>query len=73
LAYLFPEMLPAAILRRLKAGFSSARTTPTDSCTEFPDLPQLINRALLGVGALSLALRKYVPLGTSLIAVLKRT
>jgi hypothetical protein len=73
LAYLFPEMLPAAILRRLIAGFSRGGTTPTDSRTEFPDLPAPINRALLGVGALSLALRKYVPLGTSLIAVLKRT
>jgi hypothetical protein len=73
LAYLFPEMLPAAILRRLRSRFSAASTTPTDANVEFPDLPRPINRALLGVGTLSLALRKYVPLGTSLIAALKRT
>jgi hypothetical protein len=72
LAYLFPEMLPAAILRRLRAGLSSAGAPPTDSRAEFPDLPRPINRALLGVGTLSLALRKYVPLGTSLVAALKK-
>ena len=71
-AYLFPEMLPAAILRRLRAAFSPAGTAPAKICTEFPDLPRPINRALLGVGTLSLALRKYVPLGTSLVAALKR-
>ena len=72
LAYLFPEMLPAALLRRLRGVFSGAGAAPADTRAEFPDLPRPINQALVQLGAVSWALRAYVPLGTSLVCALKK-
>lgn len=63
LSYLFPEMLPAGFLRRRQ------RAADVDQSAEFPDLPPLVNKALIGVGSATLAARKLWPAGTSVIAV----
>jgi hypothetical protein len=64
LSYLFPELLPAAFVRRrARAGASGA---------EFPDLPPALNEALYRVGVVSLRARRLWPAGTSLLAVLRR-
>jgi hypothetical protein len=59
LSYLFPEMLPAALLR--------ARRQATG--VEFPRPPAALNALLYGVGSATLALRRLWPAGTSLLAV----
>jgi hypothetical protein len=71
ISYLFPEMIPLALLRtRLRS------TTPNgDAASEsaaFPDLPQIVNDGLYAIGRCSLAVRRYSPAGTSLLAVLRK-
>jgi hypothetical protein len=63
-SYLFPEMLPLGILRRLRGARGRGKTLREDA--EFPDLPAFINDALYGVGIVSLALRRHWRAGTSL-------
>ncbi len=71
LRYLFPEMLPMALLRRLRAPPFAG--PPAETGLEFPRLPGPVNFALLALGRASLALPSIVvPLGTSLMAVLTR-
>ena len=66
ISYLFPEMFPLGLIRKL--------TRPKGSVDEahFPDLPRLVNDVLYGFGTIPLALRRLAPLGTSLFAVLVR-
>jgi hypothetical protein len=71
-AYLFPEMLPAALFRRLKGAIFRGGTRRADSRAEFPDLPRSINQALTRLGSVSWALRNYLPFGTSLLCTLKK-
>jgi SAM-dependent methyltransferase len=68
LEYLFPEMLPLALYRRLRSGAHP----PPAAGLEFPRLPALLNEALYAAGRVSLALRGAHPAGTSLLAVLQR-
>jgi hypothetical protein len=63
LSYLFPELVPLGLLRRLRRGGGEV---------EFPELPRALNEALLRIGAVSLRLRGRWPLGTSLFAVLRK-
>lgn len=70
LSYLFPEMIPLGWLRRLRAPASRAQATT--SSAEFPDLPRLVNHLLVGLGLVSLRLRRWWPAGTTLFAVLVR-
>jgi 2-polyprenyl-3-methyl-5-hydroxy-6-metoxy-1,4-benzoquinol methylase len=72
LSYVFPEMLPPALVRRLRLPASKA-TGPADESAEFPDPPALLNQLLYEVGLASQAARKVWPAGTSLYAVLRRT
>jgi hypothetical protein len=67
LDHLFPELVPLALLRKVTArrGAGGARV-------EFPELPRLANEALYLIGRGSLRLRRGWPLGTSLLAVLRR-
>lgn len=70
LSYLFPEMIPLAIvrkwLRRETAGTA-------DESAAFPDLPLAVNHGLYALGSVSLAVRRQVPAGSSLLAVLRKT
>jgi len=70
LSYLFPEMIPLAVLRKwLRRG----TTGTADESAAFPDLPLPLNNALYAVGSVSLAARRRVPVGSSLLAVLRKT
>lgn len=64
LSYLFPELVPLALVRR-------ARQRAGDG-VEFPELPRPVNELLTRIGSASLRLRRVWPLGTSLLAVLRR-
>jgi len=72
MSYLFPEMIPLGLLRqRLKPA--SPNGQPASESAAFPDLPRLLNDGLYAVGRGSLALRRYAPTGSSLLAVLRKT
>lgn len=70
-SYLFPEMVPAALIRRRRTSAGTAPESGTDDVT-FPELSPTLNGALYAVGALTQTLRRGLPLGTSLFAVLER-
>jgi len=68
-SYLFPELIPLGLVRRLRmraAGDNAAEA-------EFPQLPRALNETLYRVGTASVALRRLCPAGTSLFAVLRRS
>ena len=67
LDYLFPELVPLALLRKLAMG-----RPPAGDEVEFPELPRPANELLYRIGSTSLRLRRAWPLGTSLLAVLRR-
>ena len=71
LDYLFPEMIPPALVRKLRLG--RRRPDGAGVRAEFPELPRLANELLYGIGSASLRLRRVWPAGTSLLAVLRRT
>jgi hypothetical protein len=62
--YLFPEMLPAAALRRARG--TGARGTA------FPDLPPRTNRLLYALGSATQSARRLLPFGTSVFAAFER-
>ncbi len=63
ISYLFPELLPAAMVRRRR------KKTATDSDAEFPNLPNALNRSLEALGNLTLRTRRINPRGTSALVV----
>ncbi|MBE2317444.1 hypothetical protein DVA67_015785 [Solirubrobacter sp. CPCC 204708] len=63
LSYLFPEMIPAGLLRKRR------RAADVDQSAEFPDLPPLVNQAFIALGSATSAARKVWPAGTSVIGV----
>jgi hypothetical protein len=65
-SYLFPEMLPAAVVRR-----RSTREAD-DEAAEFPDLPSPVNRVLEAVGTGTMRMRHLWPRGTSVFVVARR-
>jgi hypothetical protein len=67
LDYLFPELVPFALLRKL----AMRRRRPGGE-VEFPELPRPANELLYRIGSASLRMRRSWPLGTSLLAVLRR-
>lgn len=67
LSYLFPEMIPAAAIRRFKQPGGTEGEN-----AEFPNLPPVVNAALYNLGSVSLALRRLTPFGTSLLLALRR-
>ena len=69
LSYLFPEMLPAAMVRRRRQRSDGASGDLDPDSAEFPDLPQPVNELLYGLGSGSERLRRVWPAGTSLLAV----
>ena len=65
LDYLFPELVPLALVRKLTRRRGGADV-------EFPEVPRPANELLYRLGSASLRLRRVWPLGTSLLAVLRR-
>jgi methyltransferase family protein len=67
LDYLFPELVAPALVRKVTRR--SAEASPE---AEFPELSPRLNELLYRIGSLSLRGRRVWPLGTSLLAVLKK-
>jgi SAM-dependent methyltransferase len=67
LSYLFPELWPVAIARRARHPATSADLAAASP--EFRALPPSVNAALRGVGRITLPVRRFVPFGTSVLAV----
>jgi SAM-dependent methyltransferase len=63
-SFLFPELVPLALLRRRRGGKGKRGEGATDA--EFPDLPRLMNDLLYGLGTMSLSFRRHWKTGTSL-------
>lgn len=63
-SYLFPELVPIALLRRWRASDGSA--------AEFPQLPGWIDRIGRAVATVTTAVRRFWPLGTSVLIVARR-
>lgn len=70
ISYLFPEMLPLALVRSQLGRCRKSKRNADSS--EFPDLPHRINDVLYALGTISMRLRRLWPVGTSLMAVLRR-
>ena len=66
-SYLFPEMVPLALVRKAKLRGAALKTADE---THFPTLPAVLNESLYQLGRASLALRKLAPVGTSVFAAL---
>ena len=63
-SYLFPELVPLALLRRLRPSGTGA--------AEFPDLPRWVDRLAGTVCGASARLRRVWPVGTSVVVVARR-
>jgi len=70
LSFLFPEMIPLAVLRKWLRKTSPNGDAPDEAA--FPDLPLIVNDGLYALGSVSLAIRRHVPVGSSLLAVLRK-
>lgn len=71
ISYLFPELVPAAFVRRLRQPAGRVQLAAAEEF-QFPDLPVWLNGLLFAVGSATLATRRFWPFGTSLVAVLRR-
>jgi hypothetical protein len=71
MSYLFPEMVPAALLRKRRRPAADGLSASPESAL-FPDLPPAVNAALFVGGSMSLAARRWIPMGSSLVAVLRK-
>ena len=63
--YLFPELVPIALLRRFRRSDGSA--------AEFPSLPVWIDRVGFVISSASTAIRRIWPIGTSVLVTARRT
>jgi hypothetical protein len=64
MSFLFPELVPLALLRTKREGKGKNGEQATDA--EFPDLPQFLNDILYRLGTISLSFRRRWKIGTSL-------
>jgi hypothetical protein len=69
-SYLFPELIPLGLWRRLR---DRAGATDAGSDAEFPDLSDPLNETLYRLASGTKATRRLWPAGTSLFAVLRRS
>lgn len=66
-SYLFPELIPLAILRAHRRR--SGRKSDMSRDAEFPELPGIVNDILYGIGTLTVRFRPHWRIGTSLFVV----
>jgi SAM-dependent methyltransferase len=66
-SYLFPELVPPAVVRRV------ARPRASETSPEFPVLPRPLDGLLYLSGRATASVRRVVPIGTSLVLVARRT
>lgn len=64
-SYLFPELVPIALLRRWRR--------PDGDRADFPELPGWLDRVAAGVGRITTRLRRVWPVGTSVVVVARST
>jgi hypothetical protein len=69
-SYLFPELVPAALVRKVIRRTAAAGTSA--GATEFPDLQPRLNNVLYGIGSLTMKVRRWMPFGSSVLAVAVR-
>jgi hypothetical protein len=69
-SYLFPELVPAAWVRKWRRRSAPAQAPAEEA--QFPHLPTAINEALYGLARATLRLRPRWLAGTSLFAVVSR-
>lgn len=69
-SYLFPEMLPFALVRRRRSVFAVG--PPNLRSTAFPNLSIWANMLLYGIGSGTLRFRRWWPVGTSILVVADR-
>jgi hypothetical protein len=67
-AYLFPELVPLGLVRRMLRSVSATHSQGAD----FPSLPRPVDRALLTVGRLTSRARRWWPVGTSVVVIATR-
>jgi hypothetical protein len=63
--YLFPELIPPAVLRRLARGRVGRHRA--HQITEYPELPRWVDRSLWAIGTATARLRRLSPAGTSVV------
>jgi hypothetical protein len=66
-SYLFPELWAVALARRVQRPSMSA--DPARNSPEFRPLPRTVNAVLRSIGRVTVAARRFVPFGTSLLGV----
>ena len=62
LSYIFPELVPLGVLRRVMPRDAGGKGSG-----EFPDLPPSVNASLYWLGRGSMRLRRFMPFGSSLV------
>jgi SAM-dependent methyltransferase len=70
-SFLFPELLPPALVRRVARG--RVGRDRDARIAEFPNLPRVLDRALRYVSGLTYRCRRWWPAGTSLLLVAHRS
>jgi len=63
-SFLFPELLPLAMIRRRRHNASHGGDASEDA--EFPEIPRVANETLYLLGRLAFSMRRRWPAGTSL-------
>lgn len=69
-SYLFPELIPLGLLRRLQMQ-GGKEADPEEA--EFPELPKPLNETLYRLGRMTVRARRFWPAGTSLYVRLRHT
>lgn len=65
LSYLFPELLPPAVLRKLRRS--------TGEAAEFPNLPATVDRIAAAISRTTARFRRWWPAGTSVLVIAHRS
>jgi SAM-dependent methyltransferase len=63
--YLFPELIPPALVRKLRRS--------TGEAADFPDLPTIVDRIAAVVSQTTARFRRWWPAGTSVVVVARRS